>query len=267
MTSQPAFGESPCARAKSLDMAGPDIEFLTVAGVRIAYRRRLGGSPTLLFLPGYASDMDGTKADAFDAFAAKRGLAMVRFDYSGTGASHGEFAEGTLDGWLDQALAVVDKLTSGPLIPIGSSMGGWIALHVALRRPKRVAGVVGIAAAPDFTQWGFTESQMRQIAREGMIEEDNPYGPESSRTYREFWESGQQLRLLEGEIAIDCPVRLVHGDGDDEVPIDIAYRLLGRLRSADVQLLTIKDGGHRLSRPHEIDAIMHIVSGLLEQPI
>ena len=122
MTSQPAFGESPCARAKSLDMAGPDIEFLTVAGVRIAYRRRLGGSPTLLFLPGYASDMDGTKGDAFDAFAAKRGLAMVRFDYSGTGASHGEFAEGTLDGWLDQALAVVDKLTSGPLIPIGSSI-------------------------------------------------------------------------------------------------------------------------------------------------
>ena len=248
-------------------MPAPDIEYLTIAGGRIACRRREGGSPTLLFLPGYASDMDGTKATAFDAFAAQRGLAMARFDYSGTGASDGEFADGTLEVWLDQALAVVDQLTAGPLILVGSSMGGWIALHVALRRPKRVAAMVGIAAAPDFTQWGYSESQMRQIAREGLIEVDNPYGPEPSRTYREFWESGQQLRLLEGEIAVDCPVRLAHGDHDEEVPIDIAYRLLGRLRSADVQLLTIKDGSHRLSKPHEIDAIMHIVSGLLEQPI
>lgn len=242
-------------------------QFVTVgqARTKIAYRKRAGAVPTLMFLPGYASDMDGAKANALDAFAEARGLALVRFDYSGTGASKGEFADGTLDGWIDQAIAVADTLTEGPLIPIGSSMGGWIALHLAIRRPKRIAGLVGIAAAPDFTQWGFTESQMRSISREGLIEEENPYGPEPSRFYRGFWESGQALRLLEGEIAVDCPVRLVHGDGDEEVPIAVAERLMARLRSADVQLLTIKDGGHRLSEPRDIGAILHTLSGLLEQ--
>ncbi|MGH6659223.1 MAG: alpha/beta fold hydrolase [Sphingomicrobium sp.] len=245
-------------------MTEPDIAFITAGGQRLAYRRRNGTSPSLLFLPGYASDMAGAKATAIDAFAAEQGVGLVRFDYSGTGKSGGDFADGTLERWIDEALAVVDKVTEGPLILIGSSMGGWIALHVALARPKRVAGLVGIAAAPDFTQWGFTESQMRQIAREGMIEEANPYGPEPSRFYRDFWQSGQSLRLLEGEIAVDCPVRLVHGDQDEEVPAEVAQRLLARLRSADVQLLTIKDGGHRLSQPREIDAILRTIGGLLE---
>lgn len=245
-------------------MTHPEIAFVKAGGVRIAYRKREGAGPTLLFLPGYASDMDGAKATAIDAFAEQRGLAMVRFDYSGTGSSGGDFADGTLEVWLAQALAVADRLTEGPLILVGSSMGGWIALHLALKRPKRVAGLIGIAAAPDFTQWGFTESEMRQIAREGVIEEENPYGPEPSRFYRDFWQSGQSLRLLEGEIAVDCPVRLVHGDCDDEVPVEVAQRLMARLRSADVQLLTIKDGGHRLSEPREIDAILRTIGGLLE---
>ena len=240
------------------------VQFLDVDDRRIAYRLREGGSPTIVFLPGYASDMEGTKAMALDAFAQDRGLAMLRLDYSGTGSSDGEFADGSLGKWVDESQAAAARLTSGPLIFVGSSMGGWIALHLALRMPDRVHALVGIAAAPDFSQWGFSESEKQQIAREGLLESQNPYGPEPSRMYRAFWESAQQLRLLDGEIAVDCPVRLIHGDKDDDVPLDVAHRLIERLRSPDVQLLTIKGGGHRLSEAHEIAAILHIVDGLLE---
>lgn len=143
-------------------------------------------------------------------------------------------------------------------------MGGWIALHVALARPKRVKAVIGIAAAPDFTQWSFSEGQKQQIAREGVLEEQNPYGPEVSRFFRTFWESAQEMRLLEHPIAIDVPVRLIHGEDDPTVPLEVANRLMRQLRSADVQLTIIKGGGHRLSEPHEIDAILGQLAGLLE---
>ena len=245
-------------------MTQPDIAFTDVAGRRIATRKRDGAAPTLLFLPGYASDMEGAKAMAVDAFAAARGLACLRFDYSGTGSSAGDFADGTLDHWIAEATAVLDQLAEGPVIVIGSSMGGWVALHLALQRPDRVAALVGIAAAPDFTQWGFTETQMRVIAKEGLLEEDNPYGPEPSRVYRDFWQSGQELRLLEHPIEIDCPVRLIHGEDDPNVPLDIAHRLFRQLRSADVQLTIIKGSRHRLSEPHEINAILTVLAGLLE---
>ncbi len=236
----------------------------TRSGREIAFRHRAGTGPTLLFLPGYASDMEGAKAVAVDALAEARGLACLRLDYSGTGSSPGEFAECTLDQWLADALDVADALAPGPLLPIGSSMGAWIALHVALLRPDRVKCLLGIAAAPDFTQWGFTEGHKQMVAREGLLEEDNPYGPEPKRIYRDFWQSGQELRLLEEPIAIDCPVRLVHGDEDNEVPGDIALRLMRQLRSADVQLTIVKGGGHRLSEPREIAAILLILAGLLE---
>lgn len=245
-------------------MTQPDIRFVDVAGRRIATRPRPGGEPTLLFLPGYASDMEGAKAMALDAFAAARGIGCVRIDYSGTGSSPGDFADGTLARWIEEALAVFDQLTAGPMILVGSSMGGWIALYLALRRPERVAALVGIAAAPDFTDWGFADDDQQRIIRDGLLERDNPYGSEPGRFYQGFWESGQELRLLGGDIAIDCPVRLIHGELDPDVPIAIAHRLMGRLRSADVQLLTIKGGGHRLSEPHEIAAILTIVAGLLE---
>lgn len=245
-------------------MAQPELAFLDVAGRQIATRKHDGGGPTLLFLPGYASDMEGAKATAVDAFAAMRGLACLRLDYSGTGSSAGDFADGTLDHWVEEAIGALDRRTEGPVVIIGSSMGGWIALHLALQRPDRVAALVGIAAAPDFTQWGFTETQKQVIAREGLLEDDNPYGPEPSRVHRVFWESGQELRLLEHPIAIDCPVRLVHGEDDPEVPLDIANRLMRQLRSADVQLTIIKGGGHRLSEPNEIHAILTVLAGLLE---
>jgi pimeloyl-ACP methyl ester carboxylesterase len=241
-----------------------ELRQLDLAGRRIAYRLRPGDEPTLVFLPGYASDMEGAKALALDAFAERRGLAMLRLDYSGTGSSAGRFEDGTLALWLEEALAAVDRLIEGPLVVAGSSMGGWIALHLALLRPERVRALVGIAAAPDFTEWGFSEEQKAKLLSDGRLEEPNPYGPEPFVTTRGFWESGQQLLLLERQIAIDCPIRLVHGERDREVPLDIAFRTMRALRSADVQLNVIKGGGHRLSEPHEIEAILSAVAGLLE---
>ena len=217
-----------------------------------------------MFLPGYASDMDGAKAVALDGLAERRGLAMLRFDYSGTGSSHGDFGQGTLDSWLGEALHMLDNRVEGPVILVGSSMGGWIALHLAQQRPDRISALVGIAAAPDFTDWGYTDVEKAELQRSGRLEQLNPYGPEPHVTTLGFWLSGQDLRLLDEPIAVDCPVRLVHGDSDCEVPLEIALRTMGRLRSADVQLLVVKGGGHRLSEPHEIEAILHTVAGLLE---
>ena len=228
--------------------AQPGLDFFETGGRRIAYRLREGASPTILFLPGYASDMEGAKAVALDAWCAGRGLAVLRLDYSGTGSSPGQFDDGTLARWLKECLVAVDRLTSGPLIVAGSSMGGWIALHIALQRADRVAALIGIAAAPDFTDWGFSDADQAQ--RQGIA--------------AGFWESGQQLRLLHGEIAIDCPVRLVHGDRDEDVPLDIAFRLMRQLRSADVQLNVVKGGGHRLSEPHDIAAILRAMAAVTE---
>ena len=231
-----------------------ELRHFEVAGRRIAYRLRQGAAPTLVFLPGYASDMEGTKALALDAFAERHGIAMLRLDYSGTGSSGGRFEEGTLGAWIEEALAAIDELTEGPLIVIGSSMSGWIAFHLALLRPERVQALVGIAAAPDFTDWGFTLEQAAQLQDDG-------------RMTRAFWESGQQLLLLRKEIAVDCPVRLLHGERDEEVPLDVAFRTMRALRSGDVQLITFKGGGHRLSEPHEIDAILRTVAALIPQPL
>jgi len=245
-------------------MSQPEIAHLEVAGRSIAHRLRPGRTPALMFLPGYASDMEGAKALALDAFAERRGLSLLRLDYSGTGSSAGSFEDGTLGLWLEEALAALDQLTSGPVTLVGSSMGGWIALHLALLRPERVNALVGIASAPDFTEWGFSASRKAELQANARIETPNPYAPEPQVFTRAFWDSGQQLRLLEGEIGIDCPVRLVHGERDEEVPLDIAFRTMRSLRSADVQLLVVKGGGHRLSEPHEIEAILRTVADLLE---
>jgi pimeloyl-ACP methyl ester carboxylesterase len=245
-------------------MAAPELLFLDVAGRSVAYRLREGAPPTIVFLPGYASDMEGAKAVALDQFAESRRVAMLRLDYSGTGSSGGSFEQGTLASWLEDAVAAIDRLTNGPLVLVGSSMGGWIALHLALLRAERVRALVGIAAAPDFTDWGFSAEQKSRLGREGRIEEPNPYGPEPQLFTREFWQSGQSLRLLDGEIAIGAPVRLLHGEADREVPLEIAFRLMRCLRSSDVQLNVLKGGGHRLSEPHELQAILRTVESVLE---
>ena len=241
------------------------ISTLDRAGHRLAYRFREGRGPTLLFLPGYASDMDGGKATALDSWAASNGRAMLRFDYAGCGASEGEFEAQTLTGWLDDALAMIDRAApEGPLVLAGSSMGGWLMLLAALARPERVVGLVGIAAAPDFTDWGYSEAQKAEIRAAGRLEEPSPYGEAPMVTTRGFWGSGEALKLLGGEIAIDCPVRLLHGQRDDDVPWRIALDIAGRLRSADVQTILVKDGDHRLSRERDIALLIDTVSNLLE---
>jgi pimeloyl-ACP methyl ester carboxylesterase len=236
-------------------------------GRRIAYRYRAPkeGAPTVLFLPGYASDMEGAKVEAIDVFCGARGVGCLRFDYSGTGSSGGDFADGTLARWLEEALAAIDLLSEGPLVIAGSSMGGWLALHAAMRRLDRVKGLLGIAAAPDFTDWGYEPDEKEALKRDGKLEQPNPYGPEPSVTWLEFWKSGAQHRVLNDVIDLIIPVRLVHGDQDQDVGLGVALKLMADLRSSDVQLRLVKGAGHRLSEPHEIHAILVELHGLLER--
>ncbi|NJC35059.1 pimeloyl-ACP methyl ester carboxylesterase [Sphingomonas jejuensis] len=232
-------------------------------GTSIAVRHRAGIGPTLLFLPGYLSDMAGSKAVAVDRWCAERGRACVRFDYSGCGESGGDVSRATLAHWRDEVLALIDWI-DGPVLIVGSSMGGWIMLLAALARPDRVCGLIGIAAAPDFTDWGFTPAQKDEIRARGFVEEPNPYGPEPTVTTRAFWESGEANRLLHGQVAIDCPVRLLHGTADPDVPWQLSPRLSDALRSADVQTILIKDGDHRLSRPEDIGLLLGTIEAMLE---
>ncbi|MFZ2997848.1 alpha/beta hydrolase [Sphingobium sp.] len=247
------------------DTALPQPTFFTRPdGLRLAYRQRAGLGPTLLFLPGYMSDMEGSKAVALDRWAADAGRAMLRLDYAGNGASEGHFADGKLASWRDDVLLLLDALTTGPVVLVGSSMGGWLALLVALARPDRVVAIIGIAAAPDFTEWGFTDADKAILATEGRIEEPTPYGDQPYVTTLAFWESGQALRVLDHAIAIDCPVRLLQGQEDRDVPWETALRVAERLRSADVQTLLIKDGDHRLSRDADIALLISTVTTVLD---
>jgi pimeloyl-ACP methyl ester carboxylesterase len=233
-------------------------------GLRLAWRRREGRGPTLVFLPGYRSDMEGTKALALDAWAEREGRAMLRFDYAGCGASDGEFDTQTLAGWRDDVLKMID-LVDGPVLLVGSSMGGWLMLLAALARPEHVKALVGVAAAPDFTAWGFTAEEKRKIREDGRLEELSPYDGDPYVTTRAFWESGEALRLLGGPIEIFCPVRLLHGLADPDVPWRVSLSLMEQLRSADVQAILIKDGDHRLSREGDIARLITTVSGLMER--
>jgi pimeloyl-ACP methyl ester carboxylesterase len=240
------------------------LDHLHVRGTRLALRRRGGRAPALVFLPGYRSDMEGGKASALDGWAAREGRAMLRFDYAGCGASQGAFEDQTLDGWRDDVLAMIDSV-EGPVVLVGSSMGGWLMLLAALARPGRVVGLVGIAAAPDFTDWGFSDAQKRAIEEEGRLEESSAYDGAPYVTTRAFWESGEALKLLGGPIAIDCPVRLLHGLADADVPWRLSLDLMDRLRSADVQTLLVKDGDHRLSREQDIALLIATAAALLER--
>ncbi|MBN8830091.1 MAG: alpha/beta hydrolase [Sphingomonadales bacterium] len=234
-------------------------------GLCLAYRHRAGDGPTLVFLPGYMSDMLGGKAVALDQWAAENRRAMLRLDYAGCGESEGDFEAGTLASWRDDAAAVIEAVVPhGPLLLVGSSMGGWLALLLAQRLGARVAGLVGIAAAPDFTDWGFDAEQKATMRREGKLVEPTPYGDQPYVTTLAFWESGEALRLLDGPIAIDCPVRLLQGQDDPDVPWRTALRIAERVRSADVQTILIKDGDHRLSRPQDIALLVGTVARLTE---
>ncbi len=219
-------------------------------GVRIAFEHVRGTGPTLVFLPGYMSDMTGTKALAIEACARRMGRAMVRLDYSGCGASGGRFEDGTLDIWRDDVLLVLAQI-EGRVMLVGSSMGGWLMLLVARALGDRVTGLVGIAAAPDFTEWGYSADEKDQIERTGRIDQPSDYG-DPMPTHRAFWQSGQTNRQLTGDIPITCPARLLHGQRDGDVPWMISVQLAACLCSDDVQVTLIKDGDHRLSRDQDI---------------
>lgn len=231
-------------------------------GRRIALRHVPGTGPTLVFLPGYMSDMSGSKAGAVFDWAAAHGRACLLFDYSGCGQSNGDFAQGTLSRWRQECLALIDAYCEGRVVLIGSSMGGWLMLLAALAISDRVHALVGIAAAPDFTAWGFSDEQQAELLAGETVLEENDYGPQPTPTFPRFWKDGQANLLFGREIPIDCPVRLLHGQNDPDVPWEVTVQLASDLRSADVQVTLIKDGDHRLSRDEDIALLLRTLAAL-----
>jgi len=226
-----------------------------------AYRLTPGKGPPVLFLPGYASDMEGAKALALEAWAKSAGRTFVRFDYAGCGQSEGAFDEQTLTGWRDDALAMLD-LFGDPAILVGSSMGGWIGLMIARDHPAKVAALVGIAAAADFTDWGFSMEEKMALLQNGRIERASPYSAQPTVFTSRFWQSGEASRMTAAAIAIDCPVRLIQGLRDRDVPAERTMHLIGTITSDDVQAILIKDGDHRLSRDGDIALLIRTIEGL-----
>ncbi|MFT5538804.1 MAG: pimeloyl-ACP methyl ester carboxylesterase [Alphaproteobacteria bacterium] len=233
----------------------------------IAYHRLEGAQsaagtaarPGLVFLGGFMSDMTGIKAAWLEEFAADAGLSYLRFDYTGHGHSEGPFTEGTIGSWLQDALDVLDKLTKGPQILIGSSMGGWLALLATLQRPDRVAGLVGVAAAPDFTEdlvlKELSETERGTLMRDGQVTVPSDYGEDPYIITRALIEEARAHLLLKAPITLTCPVHLLHGMKDPDVPWQTALRITEKLESDNVAVTLIKDGDHRLARPQDIARI------------
>ncbi len=237
-------------------------------GETIAYCTREGqpDDPGLVWLGGFHSDMDGTKALAVDAWAAARGRACTRFDYFGHGQSSGAFADGTIGRWKDDALAVLDQVTQGPQILVGSSMGGWIATLVALARPERIAGIVYIAPAPDFTEdlmWArFPEEVRAELQATGQWLRPSDYDPEPYPITFRLIEEGRDHLVLREPIPITCPVRVFQGMADPDVPWQHAVRLIETLASEDIITTFVKNGDHRLSDEANIARLSGILDSL-----
>ncbi len=232
-------------------------DFLELAnGRRLAFRHRPGRAPGLLFCGGFRSDMTGQKATMLASFCQQQGLACTLFDYTGHGASSGRFEDGTISAWAADAEAIVDQITHGPLLVVGSSMGGWIMLLLALARPTRIHSLVGIAAAPDFTEaliWqGATPAQRAELLANGYCLVRSAYDGSLYPITRALIEDGRRRCLLAGPIAIDCPVHLLHGQRDPDVPWQTSMRLAEQLTSNDVTIELIKAGDHRLSTPADL---------------
>ena len=236
--------------------------FTLPSGQRMAYRHLPGTSPTIVFLPGYMSDMAGGKAQAVLEWARQRGRACLLLDYTGCGESDGDFADGRLSKWRDEIVALIDHLGIDSVQLVGSSMGGWLMLLLAEALGDRTRALVGIAPAPDFTEWGLSQSQRIELAAGRTIYEDNPYGPEPTPTHAGFFSDAERHKRLASGIAFEGPVRLIHGQADADVPWEISINLARALRSADVQVHLIKDGDHRLSRPADIALLLRELAGL-----
>jgi len=247
---------------------GP-IHSLEMAGSTIAYRRTAGRNPGLVFLGGFRSDMTGIKATSLEAWAKAEGRAFIRFDYQGHGASGGEWEQGSIGQWRDDALAVLDRLTEGPQILIGSSMGGWIALLVALARADRVAGLLGIAPAPDFTErmirFRLGPDQLAALERDGRFIAPSAYDPAGYPITRHLLEEARAHLLLPGPIPIACPVRLLHGQRDPDIPWRTSLDLAGALVGDDVRVVLVKDGDHRMSRDQDIALMLRLARELADQ--
>ena len=249
-------------------MNAPAPERLTLAdGTVLAYHRQAGRSPGVIFLGGFTSDMTGAKATALERWSRSRGQAFVRFDYSGHGASSGSFAEGTIGRWRDQALAVLDQLTTGPQILVGSSMGAWIMLLAALARPQRMAGLLGVACAADFTGyllWDRLDPAWRErLQQQGQIRLPSPYGEPYLITWRLIEEARQHGLLERPELPIRVPTRLIHGKVDRSVPWRTSLSVLEKLTSSDVRLILVKDGEHTLSRDQDLRLLLQTLEELL----
>ncbi|MGO4450519.1 alpha/beta hydrolase [Phyllobacterium sp. TAF24] len=254
-------------------MAAHQPEFLTVNEIRIALRHREGRQPGIVWLGGYRSDMRGSKAEWLDQWAEANNHAFLRHDYSAHGESGGEFRDGTISLWLEQSLAVFRQFSSGPQILVGSSMGGWIALRMIEELQKagerdRIAGLVLIAPAPDFTselvEPGLTQDQRRQLTERGYMEEPSEYSHEPYIYTKALLDDGKANQVLKGVIQTDCPVHILQGMEDKDVPYTHALRLLDHLPVDDVTITLVRDGDHRLSRPQDLELLTRTVASMVE---
>lgn len=235
-------------------------------GETLAWRRVAGAGPTVVWLGGFRSDMSGTKAQALADWAQARGHSFVRFDYFGHGESSGAFEAGTISRWRTDALAVIEALTEGPVVLIGSSMGGWIASLLALVKPERVAGLLLIAPAPDFTEKlmapEMTATDREDMDRTGVWLRPSDYGDPYPIT-RQLLEDGATWSILPGPVAINCPVRILQGGADPDVPWRHALALAEAITGDDVVFSLIRDGDHRLSRPQDIERLLATLDELV----
>ncbi|WP_439139751.1 alpha/beta hydrolase [Roseicyclus sp.] len=238
----------------------------TATGRRLAYHKSEGQGPGVVFLGGLRSDMTGTKAVHLEAWARAAGHAFLRFDYSGHGQSSGDFIDGCIGDWAEDAAAAITALTEGPQVLVGSSMGGWISLLMAKRMPERLAGLVTIAAAPDFTEDGmwadWSEDQRRACMEDGQVALPSEYGDPMIITRRMIVDGRDQL-VLRSPLALGVPVRLLQGTADADVPMSVALRLLDHLEGGDIRLELIKGADHRFSDPACLATITRAVAEVL----
>lgn len=250
------------------------VSFLDVDGVSIAYHHHAGTAPGVVWLGGYRSDMEGTKALELEAAARAAGVQTTRFDYSGHGQSGGDFLDGAISLWTQQARAVIEHITDGPQVLVGSSMGAWVALRLTQilntsSTDQPVAGLVLLAPAPDFTvelmEPQLTDAQRAQIEELGYFEEPTPYGPEPNRFTRKLFDDGRQNRVMTGPLDTFCPVHIIQGQADPDVPWQHAQRLFELLPKDDATIAYVKDGDHRLSRPDDIAMITRAALAMIER--
>lgn len=238
-------------------------------GTRIAYHKTDGEStqdrPGIIWCGGFMSDMEGSKALALEDYAKRTGRAYVRFDYQGHGASDGAFADGTIGLWQQDAMAVLDQLTSGPQILVGSSMGGWISMLTLKKRADRIAGFIGIAAAPDFTlrHWqDLTKDQQQDVLTEGRVLIPSDYGPDPYIFTKALFDDGANNLVMTRPLETDIPVRLIQGTADPDVPWQTALDIADNITGDDVEVILIPDGDHRLSRDLDLKRLVRVVDSL-----